>query len=161
MSPRTAAGGRTKTETKHSSCCAVARKRLGPSRGPRERLPRQPTRSAPCGRDTPTTSQALKPERALRLGAKRLWAQARPGKTRTAAVRACRLSRDSFESWIESRVRPPRKRERRARESGRDCARPLNPVKRKKARGPELVVSLASRARLSLERVGSSLACAR
>jgi hypothetical protein len=76
VSPRTAAGGRTETETKHSSCCAVARKRLGPSRGPRERLPRQPPRSAPRGRDTPTTPQAREPRHAFRLRAKRSTARA-------------------------------------------------------------------------------------
>jgi hypothetical protein len=39
----TAAGGRTETETKRAYFCALSRQRLGPIRGPRARLPRQPS----------------------------------------------------------------------------------------------------------------------
>jgi hypothetical protein len=115
VSPRTAARGRTETETKRSSCCAVARKRLGPSRGPRERLPRQPPRSTPRGRDTPTTTQAS--NQGTRFDCARS-AHSSPPRTKRTAERGPVVSLETLSRVGSSLayVRSERERERRALE---------------------------------------------
>ena len=78
-----------------------------------------------------------------------------PKKKETGAARVRRLSRDSLESWVESRVRPRReKRERALERTGATAAKALDCSRPSSEKMPsdraELVVSIASRARLSL-----------